>query len=118
VKNKNVPSPKNTNFTKGETSKSLKVKEEDSPKAQTYKECLLKGVDPLDSEHIDMKIGEKLEQASKILKEELREEILKELRAEFTTKFEELKKEYEIKYDFNLSDDDHMDIAGHGQQPE
>lgn len=30
-------------------------------------------------------------------------------------KFEELKKEYDQKYDFNISETDHMDIAGHGQ---
>ena len=32
----------------------------------------------------------------------------------------EIKKECDQKYDFNLlnDDDDHMDIAGHGQRPE
>lgn len=40
-------------------------------------------------------------------------------------KFEEMKKEHDLKielnlskFDFNLSEDDHMDIAGHGQKPE
>ena len=33
-------------------------------------------------------------------------------------KFEEIKKECDNKYNFHLSDDDHMDITGHGQQPE
>jgi hypothetical protein len=113
---KNTASPVNP---KAESSNSKKVKEEEgSLKIQTYKECLLKGVDPLDSEHIDLKIEEKFEESTKILKEELKQEILKELRFEFNEKFEEIKKEFDTKYDFNLSDDDHMDIAGHGQKPE
>ena len=33
---------------KGEASSSHKVKEEDSPKYETYNECLVKGIDPLD----------------------------------------------------------------------
>ena len=36
-----------------------------SPKYKTYKECLVKGVDPLDGEYIDMKIEEKWEDTSK-----------------------------------------------------
>ena len=48
------------------------------------------------------------------------EEILKELRHEMDEKFEEIKKECDQKYDFSLlnDDDDHMDIAEHGQRPE
>ena len=33
-------------------------------------------------------------------------------------KFEEIKNECDQKYDLNLLNDDNMDIAGHGQQPE
>jgi hypothetical protein len=79
-KNKNTPSPSNTTHTKGESSISLKVKEEEeSLKTLTYKACLLKGVDPLDSEHIDLKVNEKFEQIAKTWKEELKAEILEEL---------------------------------------
>ena len=46
------------------------------------------------------------------LKIELKEGILKELRQEIV---EEIKKECDRKYVSHLSDDDHMDIAGHGQ---
>ena len=71
-------------------------------------------MDPLSGEYIDMKIDEKWEDMSKVWKEELKlelkEEILKELRQEIV---EEIKKECDKKY--NLSDDDHMDIAGHAQ---
>jgi hypothetical protein len=108
---KNIPA---SSTQKGEASNSKRIKEEDSPKYQTYKDCLVKGVDPLDIEYVNIKIEEKFEDSKKSLKEE----ILKELRAEFDEKFEEIKKEYLTKYDFNLSDDDHMDIAGHGQKPE
>jgi hypothetical protein len=57
----------------------------------TYKECLMKGVDPLDGEYIDWKLDEK---------------------------FEELKKEYNAKFDISFSDEDIMKIGGQGQKPE
>ena len=64
-------------------------------------------------------MDKRFEEFSKIIKKELKEEILKELRQEMDEKFEEIKKECDEKYDFNLlNDDDHMDIAGHGQRPE
>jgi nitrogen regulatory protein PII-like uncharacterized protein len=64
-------------------SKSPKLKEEEeSPRTQTYK-----GVDPLGSDHIDMKVDEKLEQAVKLLEEELKVQILKILQVELTKKF-------------------------------
>ena len=115
---KDTPAPSNTKYAKGEASSSKKIKEEDSPKYQTYKDCLVKSTEPLDGEYIDLKINENFEESQKLLKEVLKEEILNELRLEFDEKFEELKKEYDTKYDFNLSEDDHMDIAGHGQKPE
>nr|AAP53052.1 retrotransposon protein, putative, Ty3-gypsy subclass [Oryza sativa Japonica Group] len=40
------------------------IKEEGYSKKPTYKECLTKGVDPLDGEYIDWKIIEKFEEAS------------------------------------------------------
>ena len=102
-----------------EESSSKYEKEDISPKYKTYKECLVKGVDPLDGEYIDMKIDEKWEDTSKVWKEELKMElkgeILKEIRLEINTRFEDIKKECDTKNDFHLSDDDHMDIAGHGQ---
>ncbi|XBH80057.1 hypothetical protein VPH35_105882 [Triticum aestivum] len=105
--------------TKGEASSSNNIKKQESPKYKTYQECLLKGLDPLDSEYIDQEMDKRFEEFSKIIKKELKEEILKELRQEIDEKFEEIKKECDEKYDFNLlNDDDHMDIAGHGQQPE
>jgi hypothetical protein len=61
-KSKNTPSPSNTTYTKGESSISLKIKEEEeSLKTQTYKTCLLKGV--------DLKVNEKLEHLAKLWKE-------------------------------------------------
>jgi hypothetical protein len=49
-------------------------------------------VDPLDSEHIDLKVNEKFKEIAKTWKVELKAEILKELQAEFNEKFEELKR--------------------------
>lgn len=125
IKGEEISSSSNTKNVKEETIILNKVKGEESLKYQTYKDCLIKGVDPLDSEYIDLKINEALEDASKIWKEELKEEIFKELRLELMQKFEEMKKENDLKielnlskFDFNLSEDDHMDIAGHGQKPE
>jgi hypothetical protein len=95
-----------------EKSSSIYEEEDISPRYKTYKECLVKGVDPLDGEYIDMKIDEKWEDMSKVWKEELKielkEEILKELRQEIV---EEIKKEYDRRY---ISDDDHMEIAAQG----
>ena len=91
------------------------IKEANSSKYQSYKECLIKGVDPLDGEYIHLNIDEKLKEVAKSKKVELKEEILKELRSEMNENFEELKKEYDQKYDFTISETDHMDIAVHGQ---
>ena len=116
---KNTPIPASPNYTKGEPSNITKAKEQELSKDESYKAMVLRGLNyNLDAEYINIKIEEKLEEVSKSLKEELKEEILKELREEFNAKFEEMKKEYDTRYDFNLSDDDHMDIAGHGQKPE
>ena len=51
------------------------------------------------------------------MKKELKEEILNEIRMEMDSKIEEIKKEFDSKFDFNISEVDHMDIAGHGQLP-
>ena len=92
-----------------------KVKEEGSSKKPTYKECLTRGVDPLDGEYIDQKIIEKFEEASPQLKKEIKEEILKELKQDINEKFEKMKKAYDEKFDVSFSDVDTMDIGGHGQ---
>ena len=91
------------------------IKKEGSPKYHTYQERLLKGLDPLDNEYIDQEMNKRFEEWLKIIKKELREEILTQVREEMEEKFEEIKKECDDKYNFHLSDDDHMDIAGHGQ---
>jgi len=111
---KNIPATPVSS--KGEASSSKTPIKEGSPKYQSYQECLLKGVDPLDKEYIDQEIDKRLEELSKILKKELKEEISNELKIEIDEKFEDIKKECDNKYNFNLSDDDPMlDIAGHGQ---
>ena len=105
----------------------IKVREEvGSSSKKSYKECLLKGVDPLDGEYIDWKLEEKFEKISPEWKKELKEEILSELRKDLTEKFDNMKEKYDDKYDMNnFFDEDKMetgsfeekvDIRGHGQE--
>jgi hypothetical protein len=51
-------------------------------------------------------------------KKDIKEEILKEVKMEMNEKFEELKKEYNVKFDISFSDEDIMEIGGHGQKSE
>lgn len=80
---------------KGEASGSKKPKEEESPKYDSYKQCLVKGVDPLDGEYIDQKIDEKMEEAKNSIIAEIKEQVLREVRVEVTEKIYELKNQYE-----------------------
>jgi len=116
--NDNISNPLTPKAAKAEPSGSKNIQEECPPKYHTYKECLLKGIDPLDSEYIDQELDKRFEEFSKIMKNELKEEILNEIRMEMDNKFEEIKKECDSKFDFNISEADQMDIAGHGQLPE
>ena len=68
--------------TKGEASSSNNIKKEESPKYLTYQECLLMGIDPLESEYIDREMDKRFEEWSKIIKKKLKEELLKESRQE------------------------------------
>ena len=51
--------------TKGEALSSKNIKNEESPKYQTYQECLLKGLDPLDSEYMDQEMDKRFKEFSK-----------------------------------------------------
>ena len=103
----------------------INIKEEGMSSKKTYKECLIRGVDPLDSEYIDIKLQERYDQILPEWKKELKQEILTELKVEMTECFEKMKKEYESKYDIDqFLNDDSMDIVekedirGHGQSME
>jgi hypothetical protein len=72
----------------------------------------MKGVDPLDGEYIDWKLDEKFEEISP----QWKKEILKAVKMEMNEKFEEIKKEYNAKFDISFSDEDIMEIGGHGQK--
>jgi hypothetical protein len=52
------------------------------------------------------------------MEKDIKEEILKEVKMEMNKKFEELKKEYNAKFDISFSDEDIMEIGGQGQKPE
>ena len=90
------------------------MKKKCTPNYASYKECLEKGVDALDGEYIDWKINENFEEISPQWKKNMKEEILEELKKDTNKKFEEMKKAYE---DIQFSDEDIMDIVGHGQVP-
>jgi hypothetical protein len=105
------------------------VKGEGSSKKPTYKECLVKGVDPLDSEYIDSKLEEKSEKIYPQWKKEIKEEIMIEVKKEMQEQFVNMKKKYDDKFDIDQfsNDDDKMDIEGnnstmdikgHGQNEE
>jgi hypothetical protein len=51
-------------------------------------------------------------------KKDIKEEILKEVKIKMNENFEELKKEYNAKFDISFSDEDIMEIGGHGQKSE
>ena len=91
------------------------IKEEGPTKKLTYKECLTKGLDPLDSEYIDLMINEKFAEVSTQWKKDVKEENFKELKQELNEKLEALKKAYHEHFEIDFSDDDTMDISGHGQ---
>ena len=63
-----------------------------------------------------MKIEEKFESIAPEWKKDIKEEILNEIRKEVNAKIEEIKKSYDEKYEIPFSDEDIMDIAGHGQK--
>jgi hypothetical protein len=52
------------------------------------------------------------------MEKDIKEEILKEVKMEMNEKFEELKKEYNIKFDISFSDENIMEIGGQGQKSE
>jgi hypothetical protein len=52
------------------------------------------------------------------MEKDIKEEILKEIKIEMSENFEELEKEYNVKFDISFSDEDVMDIGGHGQKSE
>jgi hypothetical protein len=60
----------------------LDTKKEEALNIPTYKECLMKGVDPLDGEYIDWRLDKKFEAISPQWKKGIKEEILKEIKME------------------------------------
>ncbi|WVZ51845.1 hypothetical protein U9M48_002950 [Paspalum notatum var. saurae] len=94
-------------------------KAKDMPKKDTYKDCLTKGVDPMDGQYIEMKIAQKFEMISPEWKKTLKEEIMMELKGELYNKLEEFKRDMDAKMDISFSgSEENDDIAGHGQRSE
>jgi hypothetical protein len=63
-------------------------------------------------------LDEKFKEISPQWKKDMKVEILKEVKMEMNEKFEELKKEYNAKFDISFSDEDIMEIGGHRQKVE
>jgi hypothetical protein len=78
----------------------------------------MKGVDPLDGEYIDWKLHEKFEKIPPQWRKDIKDEILKEVKMEMNENFEELKKEYNAKFDISFLDEDIMKIGRHEQKSE
>ena len=98
-----------------ETSSGIK----DMAKKVTYKDCLTKGVDPMDGQYIEMKIAQKFEMIFPEWKKTLKEEIMMELKGELYNKLEEFKRDMDAKMDISFSgSEENDDIAGHGQRSE
>jgi hypothetical protein len=78
-------------------------------------------VDLLDGEYIYiyiLEVGRKFEVISPQWKKDVKEEIIKEIKMEMNEKIEDLKKEYNAKFDISFSDEDIMDVGGYGQKSE
>jgi hypothetical protein len=63
--------------------------------------------------NLDWNLDEKFEVISPQWKKDIREEILKEIKIKMNEKFEEVKKEYNTKFDISFSDEDIIDTGGH-----
>jgi hypothetical protein len=63
-------------------------------------------------------LDEKIDIISPKWEKDIKEEILKEVKMEMNENFEELKKEYNTKFDISFSNEDIIDIGGHGQKLE
>lgn len=96
-----------------------KVKEEgQSSKSKTYKECLVKGADPIDAQYIAIKVEEKLQQIYPQWKKEIKQEILNEVKEEVKEEFDKIKKEYDdfdhlLKYEEENKTDETMEDSQH-----
>uniref|UniRef100_K3YMK8 Uncharacterized protein n=1 Tax=Setaria italica TaxID=4555 RepID=K3YMK8_SETIT len=97
------------------SSSGININEEGSSKAPTYKDILKKEADSSNEEYIDNKLKEKLESVFPQWKNNLKEEIMKEIRFEIDEKFKNMQKDYELKMEVPISDDDMMDFRGDSQ---
>lgn len=100
--------------------------QEDGPsKIPTYKD-VVKNISEISNDDIEKRIREKLDLIVPQLKKDIKEEVMREVKHEIQQNMESIKNDYEenIKKDYDLkmnvpvSDDDMLDIGGHGQKPE
>ena len=104
----------------------VNIQEDGPSRVATYKDIVKNEVEVSNEEYIEKRIKEKLDSTIPQLKKDMKEEIMREVRHEIEEDFEYIKKDYEenIKKDYDLkmnipiSDDDMLDIGGHGQKPE
>ena len=93
-------------------------------KIPTYKDVVKK--EASNEEYVEKKVKETLDSIILQLKKDIKEEIWQEVKHEIKENIDSIKKDYEenIKKDYEskmnmpISDDDMLDIRGHGQQQE
>jgi len=102
----------------------INIREDGPSRMPTYKDAVKK--EASNEEYVEKKIKEKLDSIIPQLKKDIKEEIWQEVKHEIKENFDAIKKDYEenIKKDYEskmnmpISDDDMLDIRGHGQQQE
>ena len=102
----------------------INIREDGPSRIPTYKDAVKK--EASNEEYVEKKIKERLDSIIPQLKKDIKEEIWQEVKHEIKENFDAIKKDYEenIKKDYEskmnmpISDDDMLDIRGHGQQQE
>ena len=100
----------------------INIKEEGPSKIPTYKVVVKK--EASNEEYVEKKIKERLDSIIPQLKKDIKEEVWQEVKHKIKENIDSIKKDYEknIKKDYEskmnmpISDDDMLDIRGHGQE--
>ena len=102
----------------------INIREDGPSKIPTYKDAVKK--EALNEEYIEKKIKERLDSIIPRLKKDIKEEVWQEVKHEIKENFdaikkdneENIKKDYDSKMNIPISDDDMLDIRGHGLEQE
>ncbi|KAG2657455.1 hypothetical protein PVAP13_1KG280608 [Panicum virgatum] len=100
----------------------INIREDGPSRIPTYKDAVKK--EASNEEYVEKKIKERLDSIIPQLKKDIKKEIWQEVKHEIKKNFDAIKKDYEenikkdceSKMNMPISDDDMLDIRGHGQQ--